>query len=778
MLSFKNWAAGLAVAVLAAGCGGGGGGGGGSSTSQVVASVSPTSATLSATTTSLSAPSASLVLTATNVPDAGLYVGTSGGSKGYVTASFDGNNSIVVTGVNPASLAAGTYKDSVSVEVCYDSQCARQVSNSPLAIPVTYTITQGDPATATPGLVALSPASVVAGSAGFTLTISGINFNQTSQVLWNGQARATTYVSPTTLNVLVNASDIASMTTAYVTVSNTASGGGTSSGLQFQVTAPVPTITSLQPATAALGGSAYTLTVNGTGFDGYTQVMWNGGTRTTTYVSSTKVTAQISAADIALAGVVPVNVTEITGNVASNTMNVTIAAQPLALGSIVPSFVSANGPAYVETLIGTGFDATSVVQWNGVPRATTLVSTTQLKVQVSAADIASVGSASLQVVNTGAGAGTSVARTLTIGAPSTAATAFQVNPQHNGATRFASVLAPASWSTTPAWTAFLGGTASYPLIAGGRVFVTVNRSVGGTALVALSAATGQVLWGPIALSGAVNATYDNGRVMVVNGSGVMTGYDAATGNQLWVTQLPLQWSFSAPPTAANGMVYTGGAGDSGTLYALDDTSGAIVWTANVWNGDVSSPTVTADGVYVSYPCQTYDFAPQTGLLVWRNNGPCEGGGGATGTYANGVYYSPDGVGSASSVFDAETGTLLSSYAAGLPPALGATTGYFVQSGALDAIDLASKTILWTFADTSIVTSPILVNGYVFAANGAGKLYGIDAATGAIVWQTTLAAPVSTGNWMQLNQSGMSAGEGLLLVPNGNTLQAWTLSNNP
>jgi len=32
--------------------------------------------------------------------------------------------------------------------------------------------------------------------------------------------------------------------------------------------------------------------------------------------------------------------------------------------------------------------------------------------------------------------------------------------------------------------------------------------------------------------------------------------------------------------------------------------------------------------------------------------------------------------------------------------------------------------------------------------------------------------------MQLNQGGMSAGDGLLLVPAGSTLAAYTLSNNP
>lgn len=777
MLNFRSWAAGLVVAALAAGCGGGGGGGG-STTPQVSASLSPTSAVLSSTTTTLSPPSASLALSVTNIPAAGLYVGVSNGNRGYVTGSFDGSN-IIVTGVTPSTLAAGTYQDSVSVKVCYDDQCAKQISNSPLAIPVTYTIALGDPATAMPAIVALSPTSVVAGGAGFTLAISGSNFAPTSAVLWNGVVRAATYVSPTALNVQVNASDIASVTTAYVSVSNTSTGGGTSGITQFQVTAPVPTVASLQPPTAATGGSAYTLTVNGTGFDSSAQVTWNGSARSTVYVSSTKLTAQITGPDIAVAGTFPVGVTNAdSGAAASNTLPVSVADAPLSVSSLAPSFVAAGGPAYVQTVVGTGFNSSSTVQWNGSPRPTNFVSTTRINAQVSAADIASVGSATIKVVNSGTNAGTSASLTLTLGLPSVDATAWQINPQHNGAVHFASIIAPTSLPTSPSWTAQLDGTAGYPLIAGGRAFVTVARTNGaGSELVALSAATGAVVWGPIAIAGSASATYDNGRVIVMSSSGVMTGFDATTGNQLWSALMPSQWLFTAPPTAANGIVYTGGAGDGGTLYAVDDATGALLWTASVMNGDASSPTVTSDGVYVTYPCQTYDFQPQTGASVWHDNGTCEGGGGATGAYANGVYYSPNGVGSLGESFNAETGTMLSSY--GGTPTLGVAMGYFLQSGTLDAIDLSSNTIRWTFAgDGSLSTTPILVNGYVFVASSYGRLYALDAASGAQLWQTTLSGQPGSASWFALAQSGMSAGDGLLLVPVGSTLVAYTLSNNP
>ena len=60
--------------------------------------------------------------------------------------------------------------------------------------------------------------------------------------------------------------------------------------------ASAPTVTQLMPPTTMAGGLAFTLTVNGTNFADGAVVYWNGGTRTTKFVSGTQVTAAISAA--------------------------------------------------------------------------------------------------------------------------------------------------------------------------------------------------------------------------------------------------------------------------------------------------------------------------------------------------------------------------------------------------------------------------------------------------------------------------------------------------
>src|SRR6185437_1286233 len=159
----------------------------------------------------------------------------------------------------------------------------------------------------------------------------------------------------------------------------------------------------------------------------------------------------------------------------------------------------------------------------------------------------------------------------------------------------------------------------------------------------------------------------------------MDAFDAGTGARDWSTSLAGQYSFSSAPSAGDGMVFTGGAGEGGTLYALDEVSGALVWTQGVANGDDSTPAVTADGVYVTYPCQTYDFRPATGESIWHLNTGCEGGGGDTPVVADQLVYSPENVaGYSGNIYGAENGSVQGTFTGDGPAAVAAGMGYFVQ----------------------------------------------------------------------------------------------------
>ena len=83
-----------------------------------------------------------------------------------------------------------------------------------------------------------------------------------------------------------------------------------------------PAITQLSPSATPAGGTAFSLTITGTGFGTDSLVYWGTTTRTTTYNTATQVTADITAADITNAGMAQVYVHS--GGANSNAMTFTI----------------------------------------------------------------------------------------------------------------------------------------------------------------------------------------------------------------------------------------------------------------------------------------------------------------------------------------------------------------------------------------------------------------------------------------------------------------------
>jgi hypothetical protein len=97
------------------------------------------------------------------------------------------------------------------------------------------------PSNPAPTLTSLSPNSVIAGGAAFTLAVTGANFVPGSVVRWNGADRTTTFVNTTQLTAAILASAVASAGAASVTVVNPAPGGGVSNALNFTIINQSPT---------------------------------------------------------------------------------------------------------------------------------------------------------------------------------------------------------------------------------------------------------------------------------------------------------------------------------------------------------------------------------------------------------------------------------------------------------------------------------------------------------------------------------------------------------
>lgn len=81
----------------------------------------------------------------------------------------------------------------------------------------------------------LFPSVIAAGSASFLLRVDGAGFVQSSFVLVNGSARPTSFINPTRIEAALTAADIATGSTATITVSTPAPGGGTSQLQNLQI---------------------------------------------------------------------------------------------------------------------------------------------------------------------------------------------------------------------------------------------------------------------------------------------------------------------------------------------------------------------------------------------------------------------------------------------------------------------------------------------------------------------------------------------------------------
>jgi hypothetical protein len=96
---------------------------------------------------------------------------------------------------------------------------------------------------------------------------------------------------------------------SYSLVASSASPIVSATSNPFDISNPLPSITSLVPDFAVAGDPAFPLTINGANFVYNSTVNWNGTPRATTFVNSGTLTAAILASDISSAGTILVTVT-------------------------------------------------------------------------------------------------------------------------------------------------------------------------------------------------------------------------------------------------------------------------------------------------------------------------------------------------------------------------------------------------------------------------------------------------------------------------------------
>jgi YD repeat-containing protein len=253
-----------------------------------------------------------------------------------------------------------------------------------------------------PSITAISPSSVNAGSTAFTMTVDGNDFMNGAVVRFNGQDRQTAFVSATRLTAQILGSDVQTAGTFPVSVVNPAPHGGISNNTTFTVEAAVvPSVTRFTPTSVAAGSGTFVLAIEGANFKPTATVRFNQQNPPTSVESSTRLTALIDGFMTQSAGPVSVIVTN-PGPSGGSSSAVTFTIGPPIIPSITtvsPTVVEVGATNGVLTVQGTNFVSDSKIGVDGVLRATTVISPTEVRAPIASHELQQAGIRTIAVFN-------------------------------------------------------------------------------------------------------------------------------------------------------------------------------------------------------------------------------------------------------------------------------------------------------------------------------------------------------------------------------------------
>lgn len=353
------------------------------------------------------------------------------------------------------------------------------------------------------------------------------------------------------------------------------------------------------------------------------------------------------------------------------------------------------------------------------------------------------------------------------------AVTFQADPQHSGYVERGGPQPP----LRRRWVAPLGHTVSYPVAGDGRVFVTTSdyyRS--GVRVVALSAATGRVLWSRELGTGDpwtyASLAYDRGRVFVARSIPELPSLlalSAADGRTLWASGP--SYVEPDPPVAVDGAVYVNWAPREGGVSAWRQDDGALLWAVpRVDVGGRGSPAVWGDSLLVG------DWCPPHVIRIRRSDGAvltpksvvsgCSEEGWTAVVGGNRAYVRD-------AVYDAGTSALLRAVEWTYTPAVTASLEVLPVAPVVGPTNLPHRLVarrardgrvLWRFrGDGYLESNPLIVGRTVYVGSGSGRVFGVDARSGRLRWRGDAGASVPVYRWY-IGPPGLAAAEGLLLVP--------------
>ncbi|HLD43749.1 MAG TPA: PQQ-binding-like beta-propeller repeat protein [Candidatus Nanoarchaeia archaeon] len=328
--------------------------------------------------------------------------------------------------------------------------------------------------------------------------------------------------------------------------------------------------------------------------------------------------------------------------------------------------------------------------------------------------------------------------------------------------------------------------ANWPIIDNGMVFIAPED------IFALDLKTGKKIWsyageirkffprGLAAGKGKLFASVNAGDNLDNLPAGFVYALDAGTGEFLWKYQTQKGISHSLPLFAEN-KLFVGD--DSGTIYALDEAHGNLIWKKYLEDAEVvhSSPAYSDGKIFVgtegsqrsnANPSHLYALDAETGKELWRFKVDYIQGKlnliHSTPAVLEDVVY----VGSENGYFyalDANDGSLIwkNKIASGTGELIGvsaaAALGYgkvFIGTyeGKFFALDQKDGKVMWKydFGKANADSSSVLADNKVYfgvGEGGDGYFYSFNAENGDIVWKE------------KLGGSSAALANGILIVPN-------------
>ncbi len=162
------------------------------------------------------------------------------------------------------------------------------------------------------------------------------------------------------------------------------------------------------------------------------------------------------------------------------------------------------------------------------------------------------------------------------------------------------------------WRRGLGGPIRGFVVAGGRVYAAADRAAGKAAALAVS--DGREVWAQRVGAAAYAPVVADGVVIVATDSGTVAALDASTGAARWSARLA--GNVAAPPTAVEGAVLVATRTD--TLYHLDPGSGAILARTPLPARVSAAAVVRGDEVLLPlYSGAVAGYDPVARAIVWR-----------------------------------------------------------------------------------------------------------------------------------------------------------------